>query len=625
MSLSKNFPVVSPTLLLDFANTRALDPRITFARNSPGTYYDGITTAVAEQNLLPRSQELNDAVWTTLAVTVVANTTAAPDLTVTADTVTETVATGVHGVTNFSNSAVTNGLRYVFSVFAKKGIGATAPDIIQLSWASATAGFASTSYANFNINLGTVTASGAGVVSTAITAFGSGWFRCVMIADATSSLASVGLGVFFTNNNGTAVRATSYAGSTTSDVYLWGAQLEQRSAATAYTATTTVPITNYVPVLLTAAAGVARFDANPVTGLSLGLLIEGARTNLRLFSQDISNANGYGTTSSTLTTINIQTPISGVTTATLATLNAGANPGNASDGWNFSSTSLTNSTVYTQSIYAKPAGTTTFRLRSNVTGALFDFALTGSGTAPTASGELTAATIQSVGNSWYRLTWTFTTTTSAPGNRMDYWALKTNIADGVTGMWVTGAQLEAGAFATTYIATAGTTQTREADTAAMTGTNFSSWYNAGEGTFFLEGTYEYQGASSFPRLLAAVGDPNSDEISIYTRTTGVDVPTAGQTFFSITVGLTQVGDMNPSGQTVQGSTKSTFAYELNDLAATTFTRPVITDNTSIIPVCTALRIYGQARFQSQPTGIVKKIAYYNVRLTNAQLATLTAN
>jgi hypothetical protein len=83
--------------------------------------------------------------------------------------------------------------------------------------------------------------------------------------------------------------------------------------------------------------------------------------------------------------------------------------------------------------------------------------------------------------------------------------------------------------------------------------------------------------------------------------------------------------MNPSGQTVQGSTNSAFAYKLNDLAASTFNLAVATDSSSIIPTCVALRIYGQARFQAQPTGIINKIAYYNVRLTNAQLATLTAS
>ena len=46
------YPTVSPTLNLDFANSATVDPRITFVRNSTATYYDGKTTAMAEQNLL---------------------------------------------------------------------------------------------------------------------------------------------------------------------------------------------------------------------------------------------------------------------------------------------------------------------------------------------------------------------------------------------------------------------------------------------------------------------------------------------------------------------------------------------------------------------------------------------
>jgi hypothetical protein len=49
-----------------------------------------------------------------------------------------------------------------------------------------------------------------------------------------------------------------------------------------------------------------------------------------------------------------------------------------------------------------------------------------------------------------------------------------------------GAQVEAGAFATSYIPTVASQVTRSADSAVMTGTNFSSWYNASEGTFYCE-------------------------------------------------------------------------------------------------------------------------------------------
>lgn len=48
-------------------------------------------------------------------------------------------------------------------------------------------------------------------------------------------------------------------------------------------------------------------------------------------------------------------------------------------------------------------------------------------------------------------------------------------------------QLEVGAFATSYIPTTTTSLTRNADNVSMTGGNFSSWYNASEGTLMLQG------------------------------------------------------------------------------------------------------------------------------------------
>ena len=54
-----------------------------------------------------------------------------------------------------------------------------------------------------------------------------------------------------------------------------------------------------------------------------------------------------------------------------------------------------------------------------------------------------------------------------------------------------GAQLEAGAFPTSYIPTTASTVTRSADLASMTGTNFSSWYNFNQGTFFTKATWPY--------------------------------------------------------------------------------------------------------------------------------------
>ena len=57
MAIQSNFPAIRPSLLLDFANSKRLDPRITFTRASTARYYDGSTVAKAEENLFVRSQE----------------------------------------------------------------------------------------------------------------------------------------------------------------------------------------------------------------------------------------------------------------------------------------------------------------------------------------------------------------------------------------------------------------------------------------------------------------------------------------------------------------------------------------------------------------------------------------
>ena len=49
-----------------------------------------------------------------------------------------------------------------------------------------------------------------------------------------------------------------------------------------------------------------------------------------------------------------------------------------------------------------------------------------------------------------------------------------------------------GAFATSYIPTVASQVTRSADSASMTGTNFSSWFQQGAGTFYLAGDYVQQ-------------------------------------------------------------------------------------------------------------------------------------
>ena len=90
MTISANYPNLRPSLLLDFANERALDSRITFSRSTTAVYYDGKTSALAEQNLFLYSQTFGNAAWVstnntiTTGITDPAGTTTAQTLTASA-------------------------------------------------------------------------------------------------------------------------------------------------------------------------------------------------------------------------------------------------------------------------------------------------------------------------------------------------------------------------------------------------------------------------------------------------------------------------------------------------------------------------------------------------------------
>ena len=70
-------------------------------------------------------------------------------------------------------------------------------------------------------------------------------------------------------------------------------------------------------------------------------------------------------------------------------------------------------------------------------------------------------------------------------------ATGTYYADGVNGFQYSCVQYEIGAFPTSYIPTTASTVTRNPDTTSITGTNFSSWYNQTEGTFFFDGSLAF--------------------------------------------------------------------------------------------------------------------------------------
>jgi hypothetical protein len=396
---------------------------------------------------------------------------------------------------------------------------------------------------------------------------------------------------------------------------LWGAQIEARSTATAYTATTTQAITNYIPALQTAASGVARFDNNPTTGESLGLLIEESRTNLVLYSSDFTNGY-YSLTNTTLSANSNVAPDGTQTAETLIENTAtGAHTLNAST---VSSSSAAG--AYTLSMYVKSAPNRYFAmaLTDNATGnfgssSTYDLQ---SGTVIAGSG-----TIKSVGNGWYRITTTGTKVNTASNCGITLFLVDstgtsgTYTGNGWGGIFIWGLQLEVGAFATSYIPTVASQVTRAADSASMTGTNFTTWYNTGSGSYYVEAATQLT-AGTIETFI------QDQSISIGVQGSGGNLrvsSTPAQGNLINTLGTAAYPSTSKIGVSYQQGTSLSLASG-NGSTAGTFTYPQSFSTSFGIGTAISGGGYGAKTI----TGYIKKVAYYPVALTATNLQALTS-
>ena len=613
MSISANFPTIRPSLLLDFSDTRTLDPRITFARASTATFYDQTSTAVAEQNLVTYSQDVSNAAWGKTNSTATANYTTAPDGTSTANAVYETAVSSTQhsaqGTGNTSSAPVT------FSCYLKKGDGATAPDWIQI-----TTGGGSAAHANFNLTTGL---AGNTDATSTITSVGSGWYRCTMTI--TVNVSSVSFILGFTNNTDSTVRyaAVAYTGAVTSNVFVWGAQAEVRASVTAYTPTTTAAITNYIPVLQTAASGVARFDCNPVTRESLGLLIEESRTNLLTYSSAFDNA-AWVKTAATITTAATVAP-DGTQTAQLLVEDTTAAIEHRIRETNIVKTA---NQVLSYSAYVKPAGryfVLFMEYSGSGLGTSFDVVNNQyTDNAPAAGWTRGQTTLTSVGNGWYRCTISGTTDINTIINTRvqlsnvypSTFNTPAYTGNGYSGIFIWGAQLEAGSFATSYIPTVASQVTRAADSASMTGTNFSSWYNQSQGTIYTDVSNSNIGSGSSGWSVPVSiedGIGGYGNVTLIRGGAGNVVQTSGVgTTFSQTPGTVYKTAIRINAANYQSVVNGT----LSALSTVPTAVPFNQNRMGIGWI-----------FQNSSSflnGSVKRIAYYPVALTSTQLQAITS-
>jgi hypothetical protein len=184
-----------------------------------------------------------------------------------------------------------------------------------------------------------------------------------------------------------------------------------------------------------------------------------------------------------------------------------------------------------------------------------------------------------------------------------------------TSVFLYGAQLEAGAFASSYIPTVASTVTRAADIAVMTGTNFSSWYNQSEGTMVASWSTT---SVVVPITLGVFGvsDGSSNERIQIRR-----VPLANAAgFIAVDGGVTQYVDQITASS---GINTSALAYKVNDFIGANNGTLGTADISGTLPTPTQAEI-GFSPGLTYLNGYLRHINYYATRITNAQLQALTS-
>jgi len=259
-----------------------------------------------------------------------------------------------------------------------------------------------------------------------------------------------------------------------------------------FTRASTATFFNSAGVLTSAATNAPRFDYNPSTLAAQGLLIEESRANSLTYSAQFDNA-AWTKVNSSVTADAAVSP-NGTSNADKLIEDSSVSVFHRTTSILVSSTSGT----YTASVFLKAAERSFafLAVTDNITGAMERRINLATGvvdsTNVSGAGSWTSITASSVniGNGWWRLTITGTqgagtvlTTIVSIG---DATGARVYTGNGTSGLFVWGAQLEAGAFPTSYIPTTTTALTRAADVASVN--TLSPWYNASAGTIYAEGS-----------------------------------------------------------------------------------------------------------------------------------------
>lgn len=655
---------VKPTLNLDFANSKSLDPRITFTRATIGSYYDadgilkiaasgtprfdhnpvtGESLGLLVEELRPNFMQFSEDFyqWSTSNVIIIPNVALAPDGTYTADRLIETTTNGGHFIYQQRNASAAE--TTTISVYAKADTR-TQIELRISNFITASVGV------RFDLSNGTIANTDAafGEYTTpipTITSVGNGWYRCSVTTTKgtiTNPVNAMQLGVCKD-------LAISYQDTTTTStnglgIYIWGAQMESYGFPTSYipstmtftSRSTTGTYFNGSGYMSTAGVNVVRYTYEPsLLSATPKMLVEPASTNSATYSEDFSNGAWTTTAANVSVTANqITSPDGSVTADKIQTTLAST----TNTGYVHQTITVTaNRTYNTWSVYVKRGSVSTVTLNlyngSPFTQAVLTYNFD-TFTVTNSAGCIAYSAIPSY-YGWVRLS------CSLAGNASTSIACRVYVRDQGTSntlsdyVYVWGAQFEENtAGATSYIpntstgstaraadiaTSAGTT--RNADQPLISGTNFLTWYKQSEGTIVTSFSrpYDITAVPTYPTI-TEFNYNNEWQYNHYQLVqTSTNYITAGTHAISVTN-----ADMYPVGSISTTSVnKSAYSYKTDSFAHSLNTYDIITDSAGQLPFVHKLTIGYSSTAYGVLNGQIAKIAYYPKRLSNTELQTLT--
>jgi hypothetical protein len=551
-------------------------------------------------NIVNYSEQFDNAAWTKVDASVTANTTTAPDGTLTADTITDNSTLDRH--ITYQSLDSERSLTRTLSTYAKQGTLRYLALSVTIT-SDSTACYS----AIFDLQTGTITATknnGSATISASIENAGNGWYRCIISGALGNGFETIypviatsdraGFTGSLVNNN-----LPIYAGSGQS-LYIWGAQLNEG---------TLLPYQKTETRL-----NIPRLDYS--NGTCPSLLVEPQRTNLVTYSSSFDNAAWFKL-NATITANNTTSP-SGIQ-------DADAIVDDATNDVHITYLFVNKTTGNSWTCYMKK-GTLDYGYISAVqSSTLFTTCiinLTNGAIHELQNGSSTTGTVttEDVGNGWYRVKMqtnvlnagcSFGTSDGSALSGATKQAIYTGTGSGTIYLW--GAQSEDATYSTSYIPTTSASVTRNADVISKTG--ISSLIGT-EFTVFLDANESF-GASS--RYLVLKGSGGT-----YANAVFLEANASNQ--IALTV-------LNNSSATVFGGLSSSLTsgqrFKLavrcknNDFAFYVNGVQVATQASGSVPTTSDLYL-GYYSDYSDNYNTINSAAIWTTALTNAQLATLTS-